>query len=62
MRLSWYIARRNLAARRRGRFLSLITWISVGGIAVGVAALIVVIAVMTGLQRDLHTRILGSKT
>ncbi|HEX6589033.1 MAG TPA: lipoprotein-releasing ABC transporter permease subunit [Longimicrobiales bacterium] len=60
MRLSWYIASRNLAARRRGRFLSLITWISVGGIAVGVAALIVVIAVMTGLQRDLHHRILGS--
>ena len=60
MRLSWYIARRNLAAKRRGRFLSLITWISVGGIAVGVAALIVVIAVMTGLQRDLHERILGS--
>ena len=60
MRLAWYIARRNLAARRRGRFLSLITWISVGGIAVGVAALIVVIAVMTGLQRDLHERILGS--
>ena len=60
MRLSWYIARRNLAARRQGRFLSLITWISVGGIAVGVAALIVVIAVMTGLQRDLHDRILGS--
>ena len=60
MRLPWYIARRNLAARRRGRFLSLITWISVGGIAVGVAALIVVIAVMTGLQRDLHERILGS--
>ena len=60
MRLSWYIARRNLAAKRRGRFLSLITWISVGGIAVGVAALIVVIAVMTGLQQDLHERILGS--
>ena len=60
MRLSWYIARRNLAAKRQGRFLSLITWISVGGIAVGVAALIVVIAVMTGLQRDLHDRILGS--
>ncbi len=60
MRLAWYIARRNLAAKHRGRFLSLITWISVGGIAVGVAALIVVIAVMTGLQRDLHERILGS--
>jgi len=60
MRLPWHIARRNLAARRRGRFLSLITWIAVGGIAVGVGALIVVIAVMTGLQRDLHQRILGT--
>lgn len=60
MRLSWYIARRNLSARRGGRFLSLITWIAVGGIAVGVAALIVVIAVMTGLQDDLHARILGN--
>lgn len=60
MRLPWYVAKRNLSARTRGQFLSLITWIAVGGIAVGVAALIVVIAVMTGLQRDLRERILGT--
>jgi lipoprotein-releasing system permease protein len=58
--LSWFVARRYLASRRKGRFLSLITVISVGGIAVGVTALITVIAVMTGLQRDLQDKILGS--
>jgi lipoprotein-releasing system permease protein len=59
-RLEWYIARRYLGGRKRGRFLSLITVIAVGGIFVGVMALITVIAVMTGLQRDLQSKILGS--
>jgi lipoprotein-releasing system permease protein len=58
--LSWFVARRYLASRRKGRFLSLITIIAVGGIAVGVMALMVVIAVMTGLQRDLQAKILGT--
>jgi lipoprotein-releasing system permease protein len=58
-RLDWYIARRYLASRRKGRFVSLITLIAVGGVLVGVAALIIVIAVMTGLQRDLQAKILG---
>lgn len=56
----WFIAKRYLAGRRRGRFLSLITLIAIGGIFVGVMALITVIAVMTGLQRDLQAKILGS--
>jgi lipoprotein-releasing system permease protein len=59
-KLEWFIARRYLAGRKRGRFLSLITLIAVGGIFVGVMALITVIAVMTGLQRDLQQKILGS--
>src|SRR5688500_4825628 len=59
-RLEWFIARRYLSGKKRGRFLSLITLISVGGIFVGVMALITVIAVMTGLQRDLQKKILGS--
>ncbi len=56
----WYLARRYLASRRQGRFLSLITLIAIGGVFVGVAALITVIAVMTGLQQDLQAKILGS--
>lgn len=58
--LEWYIARRYLASRRKGRFLSLITLIAVGGVFLGVTALITVIGVMTGLQRDLQAKILGS--
>jgi lipoprotein-releasing system permease protein len=60
MKLEWYIARRYLASRRGVRFLSLITLIAIGGVFVGVMALIVVTSVMTGLQRDLREKILGT--
>jgi lipoprotein-releasing system permease protein len=60
MALEWRIARRYLSSRRGTRFLSLITLISIGGVAVGVMALIIVIAVMTGLQNDLREKILGT--
>ncbi|MDQ3555448.1 MAG: ABC transporter permease [Gemmatimonadota bacterium] len=60
MGLEWRIARRYLSSRHGTRFLSLITLISIGGVAVGVMALIVVIAVMTGLQNDLREKILGT--
>lgn len=58
--LQWRIARRYLASRRGRGFASLITLIAVGGVAVGVMALIVVIAVMSGLQTDLREKILGA--
>lgn len=59
MSLEWFIGRRYLASRRGTRFLSLITLIAIGGVSVGVMALIVVTAVMTGLQSDLRDKILG---
>lgn len=59
-RLEWFIARRYLSSRRRGRkLLSLSTFIAIAGVAVGVMALMVVIGVMTGLQRDLQEKILS---
>ncbi len=54
-----FIGLRYLKARRGRRFLSLITWISIGGVAVGVMALLVVLAVMSGFERDLRAKILG---
>lgn len=60
MKLEWFIGRRYLSSRRGTRFLSLITGIAIGGVAVGVMALIVVTAVMTGLQNDLRDKILGT--
>ncbi|HEX6693279.1 MAG TPA: ABC transporter permease [Longimicrobiales bacterium] len=59
-RLDWFVARRYLSSARKGRFGSFSTMISILGVAVGVMALLVVIAVMTGLQRDLQAKILGS--
>ena len=56
-RLEWRIARRYLQSRRKGRF-SLNTVIATGGVAVGVAALVVVLGVMNGLRDDLRERIL----
>jgi lipoprotein-releasing system permease protein len=60
VKLEWFIGHRYLSSRRGTRFLSLITAISIGGVAVGVMALIVVTAVMTGLQNDLRDKILGT--
>lgn len=57
---SWYIARRYLASGKKGNFLSFITWIALGGITVGVTALIVVIGVMNGMQEELQEKILGA--
>jgi ABC-type lipoprotein release transport system permease subunit len=46
----WFIAWRYLRAKRKTRFISIITFISVGGVVVGVMALIVVLAVMNGFE------------
>lgn len=56
--LEWSIAARYLRSRRHSRAASLNTVISVGGVAVGVTALIVVLGVMNGLRNDLRERIL----
>jgi lipoprotein-releasing system permease protein len=58
--LHWFIARHYLGSSRGRGLLSLITWIALGGITVGVTALIVVTAVMAGMQNDLREKILES--
>ena len=57
-RLELGIALRYLKSRRSSRLLSLITVIAVGGVTVGVMALVVVLGVMNGLQADLRDKIL----
>jgi len=57
-----FISRRYLRAKRKQVFVSVITFISVFGIFLGVAALIIVLAVMNGFEEDLRTKILGIKS
>ncbi|MFC1837263.1 lipoprotein-releasing ABC transporter permease subunit [Thermodesulfobacteriota bacterium] len=59
MRYEWFISLRYLKTKRRQGFISLITVISIAGVAVGVMALIVVLAVMTGFTESLRDKILG---
>lgn len=57
--IEWRLAFRYLRARTDNRFLSFIAGVGVTGIAVGVAVLLVVLAVMNGFEKELRDRILG---
>jgi len=54
------IGLRYLKAKRKSTFISIITVISTAGVALGVMALIIVLAVMTGFEEDLKEKILGT--
>lgn len=58
--LELYVALRYLLARRKQAFISLISLISTIGVGVGVMALIIALALMTGLQGEIRDRIVGS--
>lgn len=62
MRFEAYVALRYLRGKRKNRFVSLITIISVAGVSVGVMALIVVMAVMTGFDEELTETIMGNNS
>ncbi len=59
MSFEFFIGSRYLRTKQKQAFISLITVLSIAGVTVGVMALIVVIAVMTGFEYDLKSRILG---
>jgi lipoprotein-releasing system permease protein len=61
MKFEFFIGGRYLRAKQKQAFISLITVLSILGVAVGVMALIVVIAVMTGFEADLKSRILAGQ-
>lgn len=59
MNLEVFLARRYLSSQR-GKGLSVITWIALAGVVVGVMSLVCVLAVMSGFDRDLREKILGN--
>lgn len=61
MKYEWFIGLRYLKAKRKQAFISVITFISIAGVTLGVMALIVVLAVMNGFEKTLKEKILGTQ-
>ena len=61
MRYEWFVGLRYLKAKRKQTFISVITFTSVAGVTLGVMALIVVLAVMSGFEKTLKEKILGTQ-
>lgn len=60
MQTNIYVALRYLRSRSHNGFISLISYLSIGGVTLGVAALIIVLSVMNGFESEVRTRILGA--
>jgi lipoprotein-releasing system permease protein len=60
MHYEFFIASRYLKAKRKQAFVSVITLISTLGIAIGVMALVIALALITGFQEDVQDKILGA--
>src|SRR5512136_3264150 len=61
MKYEWFIGLRYLKAKRKQTFISIITIISIMGVMMGVMTLIVVLAVMSGFEKTLKGKILGTQ-
>jgi lipoprotein-releasing system permease protein len=59
MNFEWWLTLRYLTAKK-DKFLSVINFVAIAGIAIGVMALIIVIGVMTGFDHDLRAKIVGA--
>ena len=62
MAYEFFISRRYMRAKRKQVFVSIITFISIFGIFLGVATLIIVLAVMNGFEQDLREKIPGIRS
>jgi len=60
MKYTTFIANRYLRSKRRTGFISLITWLSTGGVALGTAALVIVLSIMNGFEEEVRGRIIGA--
>ena len=60
MKTPVYIALRYLRSRRHQGFISLITYLSIGGVTLGVAALVIVLSVMNGFEVEVRQRIIST--
>ena len=61
MKFEWFVASRYLRSRRKQSFISIISIISIGGVALGVATVILVIAILDGVDHGLRDRFLANE-
>ena len=61
MTFEWVVAKRYLTARRRQALISIISMVSILGVGVGVMALVIALALMTGVQNEMRDRIVGAQ-
>jgi lipoprotein-releasing system permease protein len=61
VRFEFFLAKRFLVGQRFGVFRMITTAIAIGGIALGVAALLITLAVMDGFRTDIQEKILGTQ-
>jgi len=59
MSYEFFIAKRYFRSKRRTGFISLINYLSIAGVMIGVAALIIVLSVMNGFENEVRSRIIG---
>ena len=60
MKFEFFIAKRYLKRGRKSSFISIISLVSVLGISIGVAALIIALSLINGFQSDIRSKILSS--
>ncbi|MDP8209074.1 MAG: ABC transporter permease [Candidatus Electryonea clarkiae] len=60
MKYTFFIANRYLRSKRRTKFISLITYLSAGGVALGAATLVIVLSVANGFESEVKRRIIGA--
>jgi len=60
MSFEWFVSLRYLRAKRKQTFISVISFISIAGVTLGVGALILVLAIMTGFHDGVRSQILGN--
>ena len=61
MRFEWFVASRYLRSRRKQSFISIISIISIGGVGLGVATVILVSAILDGVEQGLKDRFLANE-
>ena len=60
MRYEFFMALRYLRSKKQTGFISLISYISIGGVIIGVAAMVIVMSVMNGFEHEVRSRFLSA--